>query len=47
MADDAAKLVKELAIFADTVLFDVTLVPEEIDGYDMEYYVVLDEDMNI
>ena len=40
--EDAIDLIKNLMDFEDTDLYQVTLEPEEWDGYDKEYLVTLD-----
>lgn len=45
--EDAAGVLKELLCFEDTVAYNIELEPESIDYYDLEFYVSLDEDLNV
>ena len=45
--DDAIAVIKELLMYDEVSIYDVTIVPEEMDGYNKEYYISLDKDMNI
>jgi len=44
---DAVCLVKELLMFDDVDIFQIEVEPVERDGYDMEYYIILDNELNI
>lgn len=45
--EDTIGVIKELLMFDDIVPYAIELEPEELDGYDMEYYVTLDDELNI
>lgn len=45
--EDVICVVKELLMFDDVLPYDIVIEPEEIGGYDKEYYVTLDSDLNI
>jgi hypothetical protein len=45
--DDVIAIVKELLMFDEILPYDMEIEPEEIGGYDKEYYVTLDNDLNI
>lgn len=45
--DDAVAIIKELLMFDEILPYQINLEPEDWDGYDKEYYISLDDDMNI
>ena len=45
--DESSLVVKELIMYDDVMPYDIEICPEELDWYDKEYYVTLDEDMNV
>lgn len=45
--EDATEVIKELLCYDETKVFNIEIEPEDSDGYDMEYYVYIDEDFNI
>lgn len=45
--EDVICVIKELLMFDDVLPYDIVIEPEEIGGYGEEYYVTLDNDLNI
>ena len=45
--EDAVCIIKNLLMFDDVIPYNIELNPFEINGYDKEYYVSLDSDLNI
>ena len=45
--EDVVLLVKELALFEETVFDRIDVEPVELQGYDREYYVDVDADMHV
>lgn len=45
--EDTICLVKELLMFDDVEIHQIEVEPVERDGYDMEYYVTLDSELNV
>ena len=45
--DDAVAIIKELLMFDEILPYDIELEPVEMDNYDMEFYVTLDDELNI
>lgn len=45
--EDAACVLKELLCFENTAAYNIDLKSEAIDYYDLEFYVSIDEDMNV
>ena len=45
--DEAVSVVKELIMLDYVIPYSVDIHPEELDGYDKEYYVTLDENLEL
>lgn len=45
--EDIVMVFKELLIFDDTVPYHIKMTSEDLNGYDKEYCIILDNDMNI
>lgn len=45
--EDIIMILKELLIFDETVPYYIKMVSEDLNGYDKEYCIILDSDMNI
>ena len=45
--DDAVEVVKNLLMFDEVMPYDISIHPEDFDGYEKEYYVTLDNEMNL
>ena len=45
--EDAVAVIKNLLMYDDVNIFNIDLTSEMIDGYDREFYVSLDDEMNI
>ena len=44
--EDIIMILKELLIFDETVPHHIRMISEELDGYDKEYCIILDDEMN-
>lgn len=45
--EDIIMVLKELLIFDETVPYCIKMISEDLNGYDKEYCIILDSDMNI
>ena len=45
--DDIIEVTKELLCYADTMVYDIEIEAPEMAGYDNEYYLTLDRDMEV
>ena len=45
--DDAVEVIKNLLMFDEIMPYHIHIEPEDWDGYEKEYYVTLDNEMNV